>query len=109
MKIDEGLAERVRARLAPVDEVSERRMFGGLAFFVAGHMCVGIMGNELIARVGVDRMESALARPGARVFDATGRPMRGWVTIGAEAIADDADLGDWVECSLDFVHGLPPK
>ena len=109
MKVDDELAERLRARLAPVDEVSERTMFGGLAFFVAGHMCVGIMGNELIARIGADRMQSALSRRGVRVFDATGRPMRGWVTVGAEAMADEEDLQGWVECSLDFVHGLPAK
>ena len=54
-------------------------------------------------------METALARRGVRVFDGSGRPMRGWVTVSADAIAEDQDLGDWVERSLSFVYGLPPK
>ena len=89
---DDGLAERLRHRFASVGEVSERRMFGGLAFLVAGNMCVGIMGSELIARIGVHEMEAALARHGVRPFEGSGRPMRGWVTVGAEAIAETTAL-----------------
>ena len=109
MTFDGGLAERLRHRFASVDEVSERRMFGGLAFLVAGNMCVGIMGSELIARIDVNEMEAALARHGVRPFEGGGRPMRGWVTVGAEAIAEDDELEAWVECGLRFVRGLPPR
>ena len=109
MSFDDGLAERLRHRFSSVDGISEKKMFGGLAFLVAGHMCVGIMGDELIARIGVPGMESALAHRGVRVFEGSGRPMQGWVTVGAEAIAEDEDLAAWVERSLTFVDGLPPR
>lgn len=97
MAYDEQLADRVRAVLTERDDVVERKMFGGLAFMVAGSMACGIMGDDLLARVARDRHEEALARPHTRVMAFTGRPMRGFVIVGAPAIKTKAALKKWVD------------
>ncbi len=109
MSYDEGLAQRVRDHLDDRPGVRERKMFGGLAFMVAGHMAVGIMGDELMVRGGPSRNDELLARPNARVMDFTGRPMKGFVIVGIDGIADDDQLGDWIDDALGYVHSLPPK
>lgn len=86
MAYDEGLAHRIRECLSELrgdgTALTEKRMFGGLSFLLRGNMTVGVVGDELIARVGQETAEGALARPEARPMDFTGRPMRGWVTVG---------------------------
>lgn len=109
MAYDEGLAERIRAHLADVPSVAERKMFGGLAFLYAGNMAVGVMGDDLMVRVGPDAADEALARPGARIFDFTGRPMRGWVIVAGEAVSEDEALADWIGRGHAFAASLPPK
>ncbi len=109
MAYDEGLAQRIREALADADGLSERRMFGGIAFMLHGNMAVGISGDELMVRVGPEAYEDALAEPHARVFDMTGRVMRGWVVVAAEGIADDAALGEWVRRGANYARSLPPK
>ncbi|MDI9888836.1 TfoX/Sxy family protein [Streptomyces sp. HNM0645] len=109
MAFDEGLAERIRARLGPDPGITEKRMFGGLAFLYEGNMAVGVIGDELMVRVGPDATEAALARPGTRPFDFTGRPMRGWVVVAASALSEDEALADWIGQGHDFAASLPPK
>jgi TfoX/Sxy family transcriptional regulator of competence genes len=109
MAFDQGLAQRIREQLAPTGGVAEKQMFGGLAFLVDGNMCVGVIGEELIARVGLDATGTALERPGSRLFDFTGRPMKGWISVEPAALEDDAALAAWVDDALRFVHTLPPK
>ncbi|MFG3410490.1 RNA methyltransferase [Streptomyces sp. CC53] len=109
MAFDEGLAERVRAHLGADPAVMEKRMFGGLAFLHAGNMAVGVIGDDLMVRVGPDATDTALARPGARVFDFTGRPMRGWVVVDASVLTEDEALAEWVDQGYAFAAGLPPK
>ncbi|MFI8824682.1 TfoX/Sxy family protein [Streptomyces sp. NPDC053431] len=109
MAFDEGLAERVRGHLAGDPAITEKRMFGGIAFLCGGNMAVGVTGDDLMVRVGPEATEDALARPGARVFDMTGRPMRGWVVVDAGAVAEDAALAGWIDQGRAFAAGLPPK
>lgn len=109
MAYDEGLAERIRDQLGADPEISERRMFGGLAFLCRGNMAVGVTGDDLMVRVGPDATDAALARPGARIFDMTGRPMRGWVVVDGTAVAEDESLAAWVDEGRAFAAGLPPK
>lgn len=109
MAYDEGLAQRIREALTDADGLSERRMFGGIAFMLHGNMAVGISGDELMVRVGPEAYDEALAQPHARVFDMTGRVMRGWVVVAAEGIADDAALGEWVRRGANYARSLPPK
>ena len=110
MAFDEDLADRVREALVARDvEPVERKMFGGLAFMVAGHMTVGVLGDELMVRVGKDGHADALAQPHAREMDFTGNPMVGMVYVAREGIAADADLRAWVLRGLDFTSRLDPK
>ncbi|MER7815814.1 TfoX/Sxy family protein [Streptomyces sp. NPDC096153] len=109
MAFDEGLAERIRARLGADPGITQKRMFGGLAFLHEGNMAVGVIGDELMVRVGPDATEAALARPGTRPFDFTGRPMRGWVVVAPSAVSEDEALADWVDQGHTFAASLPPK
>jgi hypothetical protein len=103
------VGERLRAELDSAPSVVEKMMFGGLAFLVNGNMCVGVHGDDLIARVGEQAFPRAVARVGARTFDLTGRPMRGWILVEPAGVADDGALAGWVADALDFVLDLPPK
>jgi len=109
MAFDEGLAERVRDVLRDRRDISERKMFGGLAFMSRGHMFVGILGDALMARVGPGGYASALRQPGAREMDFTGKPMKGYVFVAPSAIEGDSALARWVSEGLAFVGSLPPK
>ena len=109
MPYSESLAERIRNVLGDRSDVSEKKMFGGLAFMVAEYMCVGVSNDQLMARVGPENYEEALARPGASVMDFTGRPMKGYVFVGPEGIRDDADLRAWVALCEEFIRSLPPR
>ena len=109
MAYDEGLAERLRELLAGRRDVTERKMFGGLAFLCRGHMFVGITDDVLMVRVGPGAHAAALARPHARPMDFTGRPMKGYVYVDAEGIREDAELAAWVDAGLELVESLPGK
>ncbi len=109
MAFDEGLAERIRGVLGPDESVVEKKMFGGLAFMVSGHMAVGINGSDLMARVGADRYDDALAQPHAREMDFTGRSMKGFVFVGPDGTAEDGDLTRWVGWCVEHARSLPPK
>ena len=109
MPYDEGLAERIREALEGQRAITERQMFGGLAFMAHGHMFVGIVGDTLMARVGTEAYPSALAKPSAREMDFTGKPMKGYVFVDPPGFADDDTLADWVARSHRFVRSLPPK
>ncbi len=109
MAYDSRLADDVRAHLANRSDITEREMFGGIAFMVNGNMAVGVSGSELMVRVGKDDHEDALSRPGTRTFDMGARPMRGWVMVGAEGISDDGDLAAWIDRGLDHAGTLPAK
>ena len=109
MAFDTGLAQRIREMLEGRRGVTERRMFGGLAFLRDGHMFVGITGSALMARVGPQRYDDALAQPHVRPMDFTGRPMKGYVYVDAKGTAEDAQLAAWVDWCAAFVAGLPAK
>jgi TfoX/Sxy family transcriptional regulator of competence genes len=109
MAYDEALARRVREVMAAKRGVTERKMFGGLAFMLRGNMFVGILERSLMARVGPENYERALASPGARQMDFTGKPMRGYVFVDAGGMKAVADLKRWVDLCADFAATLPAK
>ena len=109
MAYDDGIAERLRDVYMHVQNVVEKKMFGGLAFMVNGHMTCGVDAEHLMVRVGPAQYEEALAKPYARVMDFTGKPLKGFVFVDAEGFDSDQELADWVEMSLAFVRELPPK
>jgi hypothetical protein len=105
---DENLAERVRSILVADASFSERKMFGGLAFMLDGHMCCGIVGDELMLRLGPDGADAALERPHVRPMDFTGHPMSSMVYVAQEGLHAGA-LRNWVEAAAAFARTLPPK
>ena len=109
MAYDEGLAQRIRDLLDDRDDVSERKMFGGLCFMVGGNMSCGVVGDELMLRVGKDGYEEFLTLPHVREMDFTGKPMRGMLYVGTKGIDDDGDLSDWVGRGVAFASSLPAK
>ena len=111
MAFDEEVARRLRVALnsAAPPEVVERKMFGGLAMMVNGHMCIGVNGDELMVRVGNEAHADALAQPHAREMDFTGKPLRGFVYVAPPGFASEEDLNAWVDRGLDFVQSMPPK
>ena len=109
MAYDEELAERVRSILATKLEAEERKMFGGLAFLVRGHMCCGITESMLMGRIGRDAYEEALEQEHVRPMDFTGRPLKGFVYVGPEGLEDEGVLEAWIDRCLAFVETLPAK
>lgn len=109
MAFDEALAARVRSALPGGEGVIEKRMFGGIAFLLKGNMCCGIHGDDLIVRLDPADAEVALNEPHVRVFDLTGRPMKGWVLITSDGVATDGDLRSWVGRGVEFAASLPAK
>jgi TfoX/Sxy family transcriptional regulator of competence genes len=109
MAYDEALAERVRESLRLRRGITEQKMFGGIAFMLRGHMFVGISKQSLMARVGPENHERAMARAGVREMDFTGKPMRGYVFVGPESLKSRAALKRWVDLCIDFVASLPTK
>jgi hypothetical protein len=105
---DDELAGRVRNILLGEPGLSERRMFGGLAFMLDGHMCCGIVGNELMLRLGAAGVADTLERPHVRPMDFTGRPLKGMVYVAPEGLRGDA-LAQWLRPAVAFVRTLPPK
>ena len=109
MAYDEALAERVRDLLLHRGDLTERKMFGGIAWMVSGNMACGVLDEDLIVRLAHDEAEQALAEQHTRQFDFTGRPSRGMVVVEAPALEDPADLAGWVEAGIGFASSLPPK
>jgi TfoX/Sxy family transcriptional regulator of competence genes len=109
MVYDLSLAARVRDLLGSRRGVTEKKMFGGIAFLLNGNMCVAVWKDFLILRLGVDEAETALQEPGVVEFDVTGRPMKGWVMVELDGLASDVDLKSWVERAVKFVHNLSAK
>ncbi|MFE9428556.1 TfoX/Sxy family protein [Kitasatospora sp. NPDC006697] len=109
MTVNEVLARRIRDELGELPGLSEKRMFGGLAFLLNGNMAVGVHGDELIVRLDPGHTDAALARPGARLFEMGGRSMRGWLLVDRAALAAPGALADWVAEGVEFAESLPPK
>jgi TfoX/Sxy family transcriptional regulator of competence genes len=109
MAYDEDLVDRVRTRLPATEGVVELRMFGGWGATIHGNMAVGVLGDDLIVRVGPDRFDELVRKPGARPFDFTGRAMTGWVYVERTAVSNGRALSSWVERGVAFALSLPPK
>jgi TfoX/Sxy family transcriptional regulator of competence genes len=109
MAYDEKLAQRIRELLSERADVEEKKMFGGICYMVAKHMCCGIMGETLMARVGPDNYECCLAKAYTGVMNFTGKPMKGMVYVDPEGIRTRPQLQRWIDTCLDFVTTLPPK
>ncbi|KAA1424984.1 TfoX/Sxy family protein [Mumia zhuanghuii] len=110
MAYDEELAERIRAVVAGEAALAERRMFGGLAFLIAGHMAVAASGQGgLMVRVDPDETEALVDGLGVEPMEMRGREMRGWLRVSDDAVRDDAALTEWVGRGIAYTRSLPAK
>lgn len=109
MTDDEQLVQRIRQYFSGNKNVVEKPMFGGLAFLLDGHTCVGTNAQRLMARVGPRHYERALKEMYTTIMDFTGKPLKGFVYVEPEAITDDNDLFKWIRHCESFVRSLPPK
>ncbi len=108
MAYDEHLAERIRAALSDQDGITERKMFGGIAFMERGNMCAGVTHDDLMVRVGKEGLAAALAEPGARAMQMQGRDT-GMVFVSPDVITTDEALALWLARGLAVSSALPPK
>lgn len=107
MAYDEKLAQRVRSLIVKHKGMSEKKMFGGIAFLLFGKMCCGVLKDDLVVRIGFEDYERALNKPHVRPMDFTGQPMKGYVYVGPEAIRTARSLQAWLDKSIGFVTSLP--
>ena len=110
MTYDEDLANRLRELLANESAITEKKMFGGLAFLLHGNMSVSASRNGgLLARIDPADTDACLARPHAALMEMGGRTMDGWITVAPEGLKTKRELAAWVKRSVTFVKTLPPK
>ncbi len=109
MAIDQGIYEVLKDDIGALEGLSEKKMFGGIAFMLRGNMLCGVHKDGAMYRVGKDNEEAALALPGARKMTFTGRPMGGFIDATDDAMADDATRAELLRLSVDFVGALPAK
>jgi hypothetical protein len=109
MAYSEATAQRLRAELGTLPGLTEKKMFGGICFLLGGNMVCGVLGDDLIMRVGAAQHTAALAQPGARVFDFSGKPMAGWVMVAPVGYTSVEDLARWVKLAVAFAGSLPAK
>jgi TfoX/Sxy family transcriptional regulator of competence genes len=110
MAYDEDLANRIRELLAAEPGVTEKKMFGGLAFLVGGNMAVAASGQGgLMVRVDPEHTDDLLARPEARPFEMRGRPMDGWLRVDTDGLRTKRQLAPWVDRGVAYARSLPAK
>ena len=108
MAFNEKLAERIRAEFGEIPFV-EKKMFGGVGFLVHGNMACGVHRDNMIVRVGADKHEDLLKKNHTRVFDITGRPMKGWLMVEPQGCNTSRQVSAWVKEGVEFALTLPPK
>jgi TfoX/Sxy family transcriptional regulator of competence genes len=107
---DEDLANRTRELVAGEPEVTEKRMFGGLAFLVGGNLAVAASGKGgLMVRVEAEQTDALLTKPHVRPFEMRGRPIEGWLRVDAEGVRTKRQLEPWVRRSVAYARSLPAK
>lgn len=110
MAYNEKLAERIRIEVEGLP-VIEKKMFGGVGYMLNGNMACGILGEDMIVRVGHDNYEKLLKRKHAKIFAMKGnsKPMKGWLMVAPEGYKTARQLSAWVKEGVEFALTLPPK
>ena len=108
MAYNEKLAERIRSEMVGVPFI-EKKMFGGIGFLVHGNMACGVHKDNMIVRVGPDKHEKLLKKKHTRVFDITGRPMKGWLMVEPDGCKTAKQVSTWANEGVDFALTLPAK
>ncbi len=105
------LADKVKSLVAKntSKKIIQKKMFGGTSFLIDGNMCCGVLGNELIVRAEPERYEKLMEKPNTRVFDFSGKPMKGWIVVTEKGCESSKELRMWVKESVGFAVSLPKK
>jgi TfoX/Sxy family transcriptional regulator of competence genes len=109
MAYDKKLADRIRKSLGKQPKLTEREMFGGIGFMLRGNMACGVIGDELMVRIAKEETDAAIKKPGARIFDFSGRPSPGWILVNQSVLAKPAELRAWVKRGVEYALSLPAK
>jgi len=110
MPYDEDLADRIRELIAAEPDVTEKKMFGGLAFLISGNMSVSASGQgDLLLRCDPAETEKLLQKPHAAPFEMRGRTMDGWLRVAPEGVRTKRELGPWITRGVAYARSLPPK
>lgn len=109
MAFNEQLNNRIREALADVPHVEEKQMFGGICYMVNDKMCIGVVWDEMMCRIGPDHYEAALEKNGCREMLFTGKPMKGYVFVAAEGMQSQKDFQYWIQLCLQFNEQAKPS
>jgi TfoX/Sxy family transcriptional regulator of competence genes len=110
MAYDEELADRIRALIGQEPGVTEKKMFGGLAFLIGGNMSVAASGQGgLMVRCDPEQTEALLEKPHAEPFEMRGREMQGWLRVESAGLGSARELEPWVRIGVEYARSLPPK
>ena len=109
MALDIKLAERMRKQLGKRRGLTEKKMFGGLSFLVNGNVCCGVHGQEMIVRLDPEETDKALRERHTRIFDLSGRPMKGWILVQSKGLTTDKALAKWIQVGIEYALSLPAK
>lgn len=109
MAYDEELAQRIAAILKGRRGVSNKKMFGGIAFMINGNMAVGVNESDLMLRVGKDQYEELLEKEGVREMDFTGKALKGFIYVDETGYKNDTELEEWMNYAIEFAESLPKK
>ena len=101
MAYNEKLAEKIRQSFKGIRNVVEKKMFGGIAFMLNDKMCVGVDKDDLMIRCDPEMTDELLTKKGVRIFNLTGKPMKGWLLVNAEGIASKKDFDFWIDLALE--------
>jgi TfoX/Sxy family transcriptional regulator of competence genes len=102
MAYNETLNDRIREAVSSIPNVEEKHMFGGICYMVNGKMCVGVIKDDMMCRIGPDAYESALEKPGCREMDFAKRPMKGYVYVDLDGLKTKKELEYWISLCLEF-------
>jgi len=109
MTFNERIADQIRTAMRGTPGLTERHMFGGISFMLHGHMCCGVIEDNLVVRVGPTGYDAALNEPHARPMDFTGRPLTGFVYVDRPGFETRETLLEWIDRGVEFVKTLPPR
>lgn len=101
MAYNEKIADRIRKALSGTKKVVEKKMFGGIAFMVNDHMCLGVDKDDMMLRCDADLTDELLSKKGARPFDLTGKPMKGWLLVSADGTSSKRDFDFWIKTAIE--------
>ncbi|MBS1504001.1 MAG: TfoX/Sxy family protein [Bacteroidetes bacterium] len=102
MAFNEKISDRIREALENLPAVEEKRMFGGVCYMVGGKMCIGVVKNDMMCRIGTEVYEEALAKRGCREMDFAGKPMEGYVYVSADGMQTNEQFEYWISLCLAY-------